>query len=86
MTGEVLVSNFMMILCIAIGLSNLASGQSTSGWQTLTDRKLLCKGKSPQDWERHRVGPLTLANGETGSAPVPPAPAGIARVVPQVDA
>jgi hypothetical protein len=35
--------------------------------------------------ETERVGPLILANGEKSNAPMPPAPIGIARVVPQVN-
>jgi hypothetical protein len=80
------MSKLMIVLCIAASVSSLALTQSTSTWQTLTDHRQLCQAKSPQGWETERVGPLILANGEKSSAPVPPAPIGIARVVPQVNA
>jgi hypothetical protein len=83
---EELMSKVIIALLIIASFSSLALAQSTSNWQTLTDHKQLCQAKSPQGWETDRVGPLILANGEKSSASVPPAPIGIARVIPQVDA
>jgi hypothetical protein len=47
-----------------------AFAQSTSGWQTLTDRQQVCEAESPQGWEKFALA--TKGNGP-----------GVARVVAQ---
>ncbi len=78
---KLIIASFLWAVC-----SGIASAQSASNWQTLTDHRKLCEGKSPSGWETHGSGgPVILANGQKGNAPELPAPMGIARVVPQVN-
>ncbi len=64
------MSKLMIALVIVASFSIPAFPQSTSGWQTLSDSKTRCQGKSPQDWDKFGV------MGKKSK--------GIARVVPQV--
>lgn len=64
------MSKHTIALVILAGFSWPTLPQSTSGWQTLTDRRQVCQAKSPQGWEK-------LSTSPKGNVP------GIARVVAQ---
>jgi hypothetical protein len=60
------MSKGMIVVFIVASFGSLASPQSTSDWQTLTDPRAngpFCQGKSPQGWDTWGGGGSKKAKG-----------------------